>query len=108
MTGARDHFTKFSEKTLNLEVVFGDEQIVRAVGVGTISFQRESLPPLEVSEVLYVPGLKKNLILVSTIEDKGYEVTFRGGQVIMYPIGSSIESGKVIGVCHKKLYRFAF
>ena len=58
---------------------FRDERIVRSIGVGTVSFQRESLPPLAVSEVLYVPGLKKNLIYVSTIEDKGYEVTFRSG-----------------------------
>ena len=65
----------------------GDDQIVRAVGVGTISFQRESLPSLTVLEVLYVPGLKKNLISVSTIEDNGYEVTFKGGQMIMYPMG---------------------
>ena len=53
-------------------------------------------------------GLKKNLISVSTIEYKGYEVTFRGGQVIMYPMGSSIDSSKVIGVWHGKLYKFAF
>lgn len=76
MTGARDQFTQFSEKRLNLEVELGDEWIVRVVGAGTISFQMESLTPLMVSEVLYVLGLKKNLIWVSTIEDKGYEVTF--------------------------------
>lgn len=66
------------------------------------------MPPLTVSEVLYVSGLKKNLISVSTIEDKGYEATFRGGQAIMYPSGSSIELGKVIGVRHRKLYWFTF
>ena len=94
MTGAKDQFTQFSDRRINLEIELGDESTVRAVGIGTVSFQRESLPPLAVSEVLYVPGLRKNLIFVSTIEDKGYEVTFRGGQVIMYPKESSIESGK--------------
>ena len=78
MTGAKDQFTQFSDRQLNLEIELGDESIVRTIGIGTISFQRESLPPLAVSEVLYVPGLRKNLIYVSTIEDKGYEVTFRG------------------------------
>ena len=63
---------------------------------------------MAVSEVLYVPGSRKNLIYVSTIEDKGYEVTFRGGHVIMYPKGSSVESGKVIGIQHGRLYRFSF
>ena len=108
MTGARDQFSQFSERRLNLEVELGDESIVIVVGVGTVSFQRESLPPLAVSKVLYVPGLKKNLISVSTIEDKGYEVAFRCGQVIMYPRGSSVDSGKVIVVRHGKLYRFCF
>ena len=84
MTGAREQFTQFSEKELNLAVELGDNRIVRVVGVGTVSFQRESLPPLKVREVLYVPGLKKNLISVSTIEDQGYEVTFRRGQAIVY------------------------
>ena len=79
MTGARDQFTHFSDRRINLEVELGDESIVRAGSVVTVSFQRESLPPLAVSKVLYVPGLRKNLISVSTIEDKGYEVTFRGG-----------------------------
>ena len=78
MTGAKDQFTQFSDRRINLEIELGDESIVKVVGIGTVSFQRESLPPLAVSEVLYVPGLK-NLISVSTIEDKGYEVTFRGG-----------------------------
>ena len=63
---------------------------------------------MAVSEVLYVPGLRKNLIYVSTVEDKGYEVTFRGGQVIMYPKGSSIGSGKVIEIQRDRLYRFCF
>ena len=108
MTGAKDQFTQFSDRRINLEIELGDESIVRAVGIGTVSFQRESLPPLAVSEVLYVPGLRKNLIFVSTIEDKAYEVTFRGGQVIMYPKGSSIESSKVIGIRRGRLYRFCF
>ena len=63
---------------------------------------------MNVSKVIYVAGLKKNLISVSTIEEKGYEVTFRGGHGIMYPRGSLIDSSKVIRVRHGKLYRFAF
>ena len=38
MTGAREQFTQFSEEALNLEVELGDNRIVRAVGVGTVSF----------------------------------------------------------------------
>ena len=41
-------------------------------GVGIVSFKRESGKPLSFADVLYVPGLTKNLILVPTLEDKGY------------------------------------
>ena len=48
-------------------------------------------------DVLYVSRLKKSLISVSSLEDKGYEVLFRKGQVLIYPRGSSIEFARVIG-----------
>lgn len=47
---------------------------------GTVAFQRESRPS-RFRDVFYVPGLKKNLISVSTIEAKGFEVRFRVGHV---------------------------
>ncbi|WP_438938676.1 hypothetical protein, partial [Actinobacillus pleuropneumoniae] len=75
--------------------------------MGTVTFQRESKPPLKVSEVFYVPGMK-NLISVSALEDRGYEVLFRGGQVLMYPRGTPADSARVIGVRHAKVYKFAF
>ena len=59
-------------------------------------------------EVLYVPGLKKNLVSVSAIEERGYGVLFRDGQVLLFPKGSSITSAKVIGTRHEKLYKLMF
>jgi hypothetical protein len=59
MTGVREHVTDLTEIRY-VEVVLGDDREVRAVGYGTVSFQRESLPPMTLTEVLYVPGLKKN------------------------------------------------
>ena len=72
--------------------------MVKAVGSGTVSFQRESQPPMLLRDVLYVLGLKKNLVSVSTIEDRGYEVLFRDGHVLLYPKGSSVTLAKVIGI----------
>jgi hypothetical protein len=54
-------------------------------------------PRMVFRDVLYVPGLKKNLISVSTIEDGVFEVSFRDGQVLIHPKGSSITSARVIG-----------
>jgi hypothetical protein len=63
---------------------------------------------MTLTEVLYVPGLKKNLVSFYAIEEKGYEVLFRDGQVLLFPIGSSITSAKVIGTRHERLYKFLF
>jgi transposase InsO family protein len=90
------------------EVVLGDDRVVKAVGSGIISFQRESIPPMLLNDVLYVPGLKKNLISISTIEERSYEVLFCDGQVLLFPKGSNITSAKVIGTRHDKLYKLMF
>ena len=78
MTGVREYFSELSESGTDIEVVLGDDRVVRVVSVGTLTFQRESEPPLKVSDVLYVPGMRKNLIFVSALEDRGYEILFRG------------------------------
>ena len=61
MTGAREVFSELSETGRDVEVVLGGNTVVRAVGRGTITFQRESMSPMTLRDVLYVPGLKKNL-----------------------------------------------
>ena len=75
----RENFTSLLEDYIYLEVVLGDNSKVKEKDMGTISFQRELSPPLRVTNVLYVPGLKKSLILVSSLEDSGYEVLFPKG-----------------------------
>ena len=55
--------------------------------------------------MLYVLGLTENPILVSTLEDKGYEVTFRKGKVFIRPSESSEKMDKMIGAREEKVYR---
>jgi hypothetical protein len=108
MSGVREHFTNLRDPEIRLEIMLGDNTIVRALGCGTIPFQRESRPPISFRDVLFVPGLKKNLISVSSLQDRGLEVSFKGTKVLIHPKGSSIASGKVIGVEDGKLHRFSF
>ena len=61
MTSVRQHFTDLNEAGLDLEVVLKDKTFVKAIGRGTISFQREFGASMKLRDVLYVPGLKKNL-----------------------------------------------
>jgi hypothetical protein len=88
--------------------VLGDNTIVRVVGRGTISFQRELRPPLVFKDVFYVPGLKKNLFSISSTQDRVFEVSFRGTEVLSHPKGSNVTFGRVIGTCEGNLYRLLF
>jgi hypothetical protein len=36
--------------------------------------------PFQLKDVIHVPGLKKNLVSVTTLEDRGYDVVFSDGK----------------------------
>jgi hypothetical protein len=98
MTRCKEFFTRLQEGGVNLVIELEDERRYKAQGVGIVSFQRESSKPLWIANVLYVLGLTKNLISVSTLEDKGYEVTFCKGRVFVRPARSSEKMDRMIGV----------
>jgi hypothetical protein len=82
MTGFRDHLTNFVEKETNLHVVPGDDARYNVKGVGTSTFQLDSDMQLQLREVLYVSRMKRNLVSISTLEDKAYNVTFSEGRLL--------------------------
>ena len=51
--------------------------------IGTITFQRASGKLFHLKDVVDVPGLKKNLISVAMLEDRGYDVVFSEGKVFL-------------------------
>jgi hypothetical protein len=66
------------------------------------------MPPLVFIDVLFVLGLKKNLISFSSLQDRGLEVSFKGTEVLIHPKRFNITSGRVIGTRDGKLYRVLF
>jgi hypothetical protein len=76
MMGVQEYFTDLSEGNVDLEIKLGDDSIVKIVGRGTITFQRESQPLMRVKKVLYVKLLAKSLISISAIENSGYDIVF--------------------------------
>jgi hypothetical protein len=93
MTGVREYFSSLQEEEMDLVIEMGNNAKCRATGHGTVTFQRESGKPLMVRDVLYVPGMKKNLISVSTLEDRGYVVSFQDGRVYIRPKDSKDNEG---------------
>jgi hypothetical protein len=105
MTRYREHITDLVEKEYRLHVVLGDNAIYSVKGVGTSSFQVDSDIHLQLSEVLYVPGMKRDLVYVSSLEDKGCNVTLSEGKFLAWHKNSHMDSSRVIGVQENNLYR---
>ena len=97
MTGDRDLFSDLEEKDLGVHIEMGDDGRYSA-------FERESGKPFILKDVMHVPGLKKNLISVAMLEDKGYDVVFSEGKAFL----RSKKTGETrkIGVRVKNLYQW--
>jgi hypothetical protein len=104
MIGIRNHISHFVEKETHLHVVLGDDARYNVRGVGSSTFQLDLEMQLKL-KVLYVPGMKINLVSISALEDKGYKITFLEGRVLAWHKDSHINSSKVIGVRENNLYK---
>jgi hypothetical protein len=81
MTGVHNYFSSLKEEEMDLYIEMGNNSKCRATGHGTVTFQRESRKSPMVKDVLYVLGMTKNLIFISTLEDRGNVVSFQDGRV---------------------------
>jgi len=70
--------------------------------VGTVVFQTEHVARITLTDVKYVPGLRKNLVSIAMLEDKGYDVVFIKGKVFLQHI--TMRQVKQIGSQVKNLY----
>ena len=87
MTGQKKILSKLEEKNSPQKVSLGDDYQYPIKGIYEASYKLDSGNPLKMKEVLYVPGLKKNLLSISALDKKGFRVAFIDGQVLMWPKG---------------------
>ena len=64
MTGDKELFSDLEEKDLQMHIEMGNDGRYNAIGIRTITFERESGNPFQLKDVMHVPGLKKNLVSV--------------------------------------------
>eukprot|EP00253_Pinus_taeda_P035358 PITA_35358 len=90
-SGASRHFTRYKEalsnlieKETNLEIILGDDATYPVKRVGDVTLQLNQGNTIHLQEVLYVPDLKKNLVSISAMEDKGFKVAFIDGKVCVW------------------------
>ena len=83
----------------------GDDSTYKIEGVGSTSLQLVLGTVLHIDDVLYVLGLKKNLLSVSSLEDKGFRVLFMDKKVLLWAKNEDLSSTIQIGVQEEGLYK---
>ena len=86
----------------------GDHTAARVVGCGIVRFDRESMEPMLLRDVLYVLGMKKNIVSVSRIQDRGLGVYVLDRKVYIFPKAEGPFASYAIGVRCRKLYKLLF
>ncbi len=104
MTGFKRVLIDLSERNISAQVELGNDAKYSVKGIGSASFELNYGESLRMSNILFVPGLKKNLISVSALEDKGYVVAFSDGKVLIWEKNSSMKSAVTIGIGEGGLY----
>ena len=72
MIGEKRKFLSLKEKDRGSNATFGNNSLARIKGNGVVILDKK----IEPQNVLYVEGLKHNLLSVSQMCDNGYDVTF--------------------------------
>ena len=74
MTRVRECFSSYQEEQMNFQITMGNKAKCNPVGRGTIIFQTKAGNKIQTTNVLHVPGLGMNLLSVSQLQNKGYDV----------------------------------
>ena len=103
MTSDKSLSSALEEKDLNMRIEMDDNGKYSVSRVGTVASQREHGAPITLTNVKYVPVLKKNLVSVTMLEDKSYNVVFSKGKAFIRHI--AMGQTKRIGIQVKNLYK---
>jgi hypothetical protein len=105
MTGDHRNFSSMKEKETPHKVELGDNKSYADKRIGKATIKMESHNSIHLSNVLYVLGLKKNLVSISFLEEKGYRVAFVDGKFLVWSKDSKIENDIVFGTYEGRLYK---
>ena len=79
MTGKKMTMSNLEENNYPQKVSLGDDYQYPIKGIGESSYKLDFGTSMKMKEVLYVPGLKKNLLSISYLDNKWYRVDFIDG-----------------------------
>ena len=85
MTRKKQTLSRLEEKNSAQKVLLGDDYQYPIKGIGESIYKLGSGTSMKMKEVLYVLGLKKNLLSILKLDKKGYRVSFIDVQVLCGP-----------------------
>lgn len=89
--GCKEILSNLVERETKLKVILGDNSTHPVKGFGSVKFYLNSRESVSLHDVMYVLGLMNNLVSISTLEDKGMEVSFIKGKVLTWPADSPMK-----------------
>jgi hypothetical protein len=98
-------FVNLIKKESPHTVKLGDDYRYPIKGVGEASFKLDSKKLMKIKDVLLIPRLRKNLLSISSLEEKGFKISFVDGEVLMWKKGKAFNDEIVIGVQEGFLYK---
>ena len=105
MTGFKKSFVKLFKHESPHKLKLGDDYQYPIKGSGESSYMLDSGKYMKMKDVLFVPGLRKNLLSISALDAKGMRIAFVDGQVLMWRKGKTIDVAVVIGEQVGGLYK---
>ena len=80
----KESFVNMSEHESPHKVKLGDDYQYPIKGSREDSYKLDSRTSLNMEDVLYVLGLKKNILSISVLDAKGMRATYFDGKVLMF------------------------
>jgi hypothetical protein len=105
MTGKKNNLSCILEKKFSHKVTLGDDYQYPIKGIGESNYKLDSENSITMKDILYVPGLKKNLLSISTLDKKGYRVAFIDGEVLIWAKGETLNEAIIIRSEENGLYK---
>jgi hypothetical protein len=105
MMGDQYRISNLNEKKTSYKVELGDKSTYPVEGFGQASVKLKTSNNVHLSNVLYVPGLEKNIVSISCLEEKGNRIAFVDRKVLSWHKDSNIENARVIGTHEGNIYR---
>ena len=105
MIGFKESFEKLSKRNSPHKVTLGDDYQYPIKGSGESSYKLDSGKSMKMKDIMFVPGLKKNILSILALDAKCMRVAFVYVQVLMWSRGKNIDDEIVIGEQEGGLYK---